>query len=113
VGWVLLAVVLAYGTQELTRLVVGDPGSPFTAAAVVGAAGQLYQRWSGRTPVLFVVPGLFQLTPGFLGTRTILQRLLEPVSKPAENFADVLVVALQLVIGLFVGALLFRTRPKR
>lgn len=113
VGWVLTAVVLAYGTQELTRLVVGDPGSPFTAALVVGAGGELYRRWSGRTPVLFVVPGLFQLTPGFLGTRTILQRLLDPVAKPAENFADVLVVALQLVIGLFVGALLFRPRAPR
>ncbi len=108
VGWVFTAILLAYGTQELTKLVVGEAGSPFTAAFALGVAGQLYQRVSGRsTQALFVVPGLLQLTPGFLGTRVVLTRLVD-ATQPGPVFIDVLLITLQLVTGLFVAGILLR-----
>jgi uncharacterized membrane protein YjjP (DUF1212 family) len=110
-GWVILAVLLAYGTQEFTKLFVGHEGSPFTAAFVIGVAGQIYGRKSGRMPVIFTVPGLLQLVPGFLGTQAVLKLLLGQTSAPAATFSGVFFVALQIVTGLLVSELLFRRRP--
>lgn len=111
-GWVMAAVLLTYTTQELTKLVVGEPGSPFTAAFVLGVAGQLYHRLTGNIAALFIVPGMLQLTPGFLGTRTILQRLLDPNTSSTATFTDVMFVALQIVTGLFAAGILARKRTQ-
>lgn len=111
--WVMTAVMLTFTTQELTKLVVGESGSPFTAAFVLGIAGQLYQRLTGSIAAVFIVPGMLQLTPGFLGTRTILQRLLDPETSSTATFTDVMFVALQIVTGLFAAGLLVRRRPQR
>lgn len=55
-----------------------------------------------------VVPGLLQLAPGFLGTKTVLHLLYGQSTDQSGAFFEVFVVALQLVIGLLVAALLFR-----
>ncbi|WP_244224707.1 threonine/serine ThrE exporter family protein [Corallococcus sicarius] len=98
--WIVGAVLLAFGTQELTKLLFGGRGSPLLASFVLGIAGLLYARWPGRTATTVIMPGLLQLAPGFLGTQVIVALLQPGVPASGERFFDVLLVAAQLVLGL-------------
>ena len=114
VGWMIAAVVIAYGTQELTKLWVGGRGSPFIAAFVLGAAAHLHRRWSGRSMATMIVPGLLQLAPGFVGTQASMVLLRHGTGGGEATFFDVMLVALQLGTGLLIADLLFRRRaPER
>jgi uncharacterized membrane protein YjjB (DUF3815 family) len=109
-GWMIAATVIAYGTQELSKLWAGGRGSPFVAAFVLGAVAHLHRRWSGRSVATMIIPGLLQLAPGFLGTE-VSMRLLQHRAGTA-SFFDVMLVALQLGSGLLIADLLFgRRRP--
>ena len=108
--WILAAVLIAYCSQELTKLVLGPSGSPFAAAFVLGVAAQLHARSSGHLVGAMLVPGLLQLAPGFLGTRAVLGLLAGRSSDQPAVFLDVFLIALQLATGLLVASLLFRRR---
>ncbi len=113
-GWVVAAVVIAYGSQELTKIWFGPRGSPFIAAFVLGAAAHLHRRWSGRSMATMIVPGLLQLAPGFLGTEASFKLLRHGATASDATFFDVMLVALQLGTGLLIAELLFRRRaPER
>ncbi|WP_164021669.1 threonine/serine ThrE exporter family protein [Pyxidicoccus trucidator] len=103
--WIVGAVMLAFGTQELTKLLVGGRGSPILAAFVLGVAGLLYARRPGRAATTIIMPGLLQLAPGFLGTQAVLALLQPGTSATPERFFDVLLVAAQLVMGLVFASL--------
>ena len=114
VGWMVAAVVIAYGAQELTKLPFGPHGSPFIAAFVLGAVAHLHRRWSGRSMATMIVPGLLQLAPGFLGTEASFKLLRHGAGAGDATFFDVMLVALQLGTGLLLAELLFRRRaPER
>jgi len=100
---------LAFGTQELTKAWLGDPGSPFLAAFVLGAAAYLYARLPGGFAPVVMVPGLLQLAPGFLGTRAVFH-LLEGQPVPGQDFFAVLLTCLQLGMGLLLAGMIFRRR---
>jgi uncharacterized membrane protein YjjP (DUF1212 family) len=109
---IVVAALLGYGTQELSKLLFGADGAPMLSAFVLGAAAYLHARLTGRSTPVMIVPGLLQLAPGFLGTRVILH-LLRPQESAvgaADGFLQVFVIALQLGIGLLVADLLFRRR---
>lgn len=113
VGWIVLATVIAFGAQELTRLVHGEQGAPIVVAFVLGCAAYVYARRPGRVPFTMLVPGMLQLAPGFLGTKATFRMLtLGDVSSPASYF-DVIILALQLGIGILVAGLLFKRRSRR
>ncbi len=113
-GWMVAAVVIAYGAQELTKIWFGAHGSPFIAAFVLGAAAHLHRRWSGRSVATMVVPGLLQLAPGFMGTKASFKLLQHGAAASDATFFDVMLVALQLGTGLLIAELLFRRRaPER
>jgi uncharacterized membrane protein YjjP (DUF1212 family) len=107
--WIAGAALLAFGTQEATRLLVGGHGSPLLSALVVGLAAQAYGRLTGKVPATIVIAGLLQLVPGFLGTQPVLDLLsgnhLAPAPEQARLFAAAM-TALQLGIGLFLAELL-------
>ncbi|RKG51064.1 hypothetical protein D7X30_36630 [Corallococcus sp. AB011P] len=98
VAWIVGGVLLAYGTQVLTKMLLGDRGSPLLSAFVLGVAGLLYGRGRDRMPMTVIMPGMLQLTPGFIGTEAIVA-LLGAGAEDARLF-NVLLVALQLVLGL-------------
>lgn len=108
--WIVGAVLLAFGTQELTKLLVGGRGSPLVSAFVLGIAGLLYARLPGRTATTLIMPGLLQLAPGFIGTQVILALLHPRAASSGESFFDVLLVAAQLVLGLIFAAAIVRPR---
>ncbi|NBD11390.1 threonine/serine exporter family protein [Corallococcus silvisoli] len=101
VGWIVGAVLLAYGTQAMAKALLGDRGSPLLAAFVLGVVGLLYGRRKDRMPMTLIMPGLLQLAPGFVGTQAIVA-LLGVTSAGASDarLFNVLLVALQLVLGL-------------
>jgi uncharacterized membrane protein YjjP (DUF1212 family) len=110
VPWIAGAALLAFGTQELTRLLFGGHGSPLLTALAVGLAAQIYGRITGKVPATIVIAGLLQLVPGFLGTQPVLDLLAgghELAPGPTQaRFFIVFTTALQLVIGLFLAELL-------
>lgn len=109
--WIIGAALLAYGTQELTKVFFGDTGAPLACALVLGAAAYLQARLPGHVPATVLVPGLLQLAPGFLGTESVLH-LLQGRGGGDWTFFRVLLVALQLVTGLIVASVLFHRRPR-
>jgi uncharacterized membrane protein YjjP (DUF1212 family) len=113
VGWIVLATVIAFGAQELTRLALGDRGAPIAVAFVLGCAAYLYARRPGRVPFTMLVPGLLQLAPGFLGTKATFKMLTLGESSSDANFFEVIVLALQLGIGILVAGLLLKHRARR
>jgi uncharacterized membrane protein YjjB (DUF3815 family) len=92
-------VLLAWGTQAMAKLLLGDRGSPLVAAFVLGVVGLLYGRGKGRMPMTVILPGLLQLAPGFIGTEALVALLGVEGAEDARLF-NVLLVALQLVLGL-------------
>jgi uncharacterized membrane protein YjjB (DUF3815 family) len=106
--WIVAAVLLAWGTQEATKLVGAGHGSPFVAAFLLAVAGSLYGRLPGKIPATVVFPAMMQLAPGFLGTRAVLTSLQPDAVATPETLVDMLVVAVQLVLGLIVGAAISR-----
>ncbi|RKH49296.1 hypothetical protein D7Y23_17475, partial [Corallococcus sp. AB050B] len=92
-------VLLAYGTQAAAKWVLGERGSPLVAAFVLGVAGLLYGRGKDRMPMTVILPGLLQLAPGFIGAEALVALLGMGGAEDARLF-NVLLVALQLVLGL-------------
>lgn len=106
IPWIVGAVLLAWGVQELTKAVLGEKGSPLFTAFILGVAGQLYGRLPDRLPSTIIYPGLLQLAPGFIGTRAILAFLgVKGQGDDARAF-DLFLVALQLVMGLLFAFML-------
>ncbi|MHA7633446.1 threonine/serine exporter family protein [Corallococcus sp. M7] len=99
--WIVGGVLLAYGTQVVAKLLLGDRGSPLLAAFVLGVAGLLYGRGRDRMPMTVIMPGMLQLAPGFIGTEAIVALLGEGTAGAEDaRLFNVLLVALQLVLGL-------------
>jgi uncharacterized membrane protein YjjB (DUF3815 family) len=114
VVWVVGAVVLAFGVQELTRLSVGSRGAPTVAAFVLAVAAYLQARIPGHIAFTMIVPGLLQLAPGFLGTEATFSLLtMGQATRSGSSFFDVIVLAVQLGIGILAAGLLFRKRKPR
>ncbi|MCE9673385.1 threonine/serine exporter family protein [Myxococcus stipitatus] len=104
--WIVGAVLLAWGVQELTKSVMGDKGSPLVSAFVLGVAGQLYGRLPDRQSATLIYPGLLQLAPGFVGTRVMLSLMGAPGTDAPARASEVFLVALQLVMGLVFAFML-------
>lgn len=105
------AALLAYGAQVLSKYVLeNEEGAPVFAAFILGAVAHLYARVSGHVPATMVVPGLLQLAPGFMGTENVIEALGKHIG--AGTF-EVLLVAVQLVLGLVAASVLFGKRRDR
>jgi uncharacterized membrane protein YjjB (DUF3815 family) len=112
-GFVMLGVLVAWGAQEVTKVMMGPSGAPMFSALVLAAVAQLQSRVTGRAPALVIVPGLLQLTPGFLGTESVLHALHPGDTPHAGAGTSVPMVAMQVVTGLVTGNVLFRQRRER
>jgi uncharacterized membrane protein YjjP (DUF1212 family) len=108
--WIVGAATLAYGVQELTKMLLGGHGSPLAAAFVLGVAGLGYARLPGRAAGTVLFPGLLQLAPGFIGIEAVVTLLGERAG--GERFFDVLMTALQLVTGLLLAEALLARRER-
>jgi uncharacterized membrane protein YjjB (DUF3815 family) len=109
--WIVASVILAWATLELTKVQAGGRGGPFVTALVLGIAAMLYGRLPGKNAITVLFPGLLQIAPGFLGTRAVMAALRSSSAGGAtESFFDVLIVAVQLVLGILVASVVVRGR---
>jgi uncharacterized membrane protein YjjP (DUF1212 family)/uncharacterized membrane protein YjjB (DUF3815 family) len=109
---IVAAVLFAWGVSSATKAAVGGQGGPFVAAFAAAVAGGLYARLPGRVAGTVIFPAVLQLVPTFLGTQTVLSSLRPGApAAGATTFVDVLLVAVQLALGLLVGAFVARPRP--
>ena len=113
VVWIVGAVVLAFGTQELTKAYFGGRGAPVVAAFMLGSAAYLQARIPGHVAFTVIVPGLLQLAPGFLGTEATFKMLTFDGGSTEASFFGVNVLAAQLGIGILASSLLLRKRRPR
>jgi uncharacterized membrane protein YjjP (DUF1212 family)/uncharacterized membrane protein YjjB (DUF3815 family) len=113
VVWIVAAAVLAFGTQELTRVIFGGRGAPIIAAFILGSAAYLQARIPGHIPFTVLVPGLLQLAPGFLGTQATFKMVTFGSSANDASFFGVIVLAFQLGTGILASSMLFRKRHSR
>jgi uncharacterized membrane protein YjjP (DUF1212 family) len=108
--WIVAAVLLAWGAQSATKVVLGGQGSPFVSAFVVAVAGSLYGRLPHKVTATFVFPALAQLVPGFLGTQAVLSALRPGGAADRATSFDLLLHIAQLGLGLLVGTAVMRRR---
>jgi uncharacterized membrane protein YjjP (DUF1212 family) len=113
IPWIVLSTVIAFGAEALTRMVFGPSGAPLLASFVLGSAAYLYARLPGKVAITMILPGLRQITPGFLGTRATFELLTAGKSTSTASFFDVILLALQLAIGITVAGLVFMRRSRR
>jgi len=112
--WMIVGVLVAFGSHEVTKLVFPPDGSPFLATFLLTAVAIVQYRLGGRLPAVLIIPGFLQIAPGFLGSESVLA-LLRPGAHHAstDTFFYVMLLALQLVTGVLVAEAMFSWRGPR
>ena len=82
-------------------------GSAFLATFLLAAVSIVQYRLGGRLPAILLIPGILQLSPGFLGTKTVFALLRPGANASSDTIFHVLLLALQLVSGLLVAEAAF------
>jgi uncharacterized membrane protein YjjB (DUF3815 family) len=104
------ATVLALAANAVGAELVGAQAGVFVATLAVGLAGGLIGSAFRRSPLVFIVPGVFMLVPGSAGFDSILQLLdNETVSGVTAAF-DTFVTATSIAYGLMVSAVILPGR---
>ncbi len=112
--WMVAGVIVAFGSHQLTKLLFPPDGSAFLATFLLGTVAIVQYRLGGRLPAVLLIPGFLQIAPGFLGTESVLALLRPGVHHRADNtFFQVMLLALQLVIGVLVAEATFGWRGPR
>jgi uncharacterized membrane protein YjjP (DUF1212 family) len=107
------ATVLALSTNEIGGELVGDQAAVFVAALTVGLAGGLVGLLLRRSPLVFIVPGVFMLVPGSAGFNSILQLLTNQTVSGITAGFDTFVTAMSIAYGLIVSASLVPGNHRR
>jgi uncharacterized membrane protein YjjB (DUF3815 family) len=111
-AWVVGGIWLAYGSQEFAEIHLAGHAAPLLSAFLLGVGALLQNRFTGRSPAVVFVPGLLQMTPGFLGTTAVL-RMLAGVPKHEDSFSQVMLLAAQLALGFLLAHVIVRPRRVR
>lgn len=108
-GLAFLSDGVVWGVSQATR---GLPGfhAAFLAAMALSVAANVYARVSKRPSQLFLLPGLLLLVPGAFGFRSLDALLRGDYTAGAVQFADMLLTAGALVMGLLVANVVMPSR---
>jgi len=103
VGWISIAVVLAFlGARSGTQL-LGPELGVFLGALAVGVGSYLYARKLHRPASIPLVPGIIMLVPGSFGFRSLDSLLAHDVLSGMETAFTMTLVAVALVTGLLMS----------
>ncbi|MFT3837738.1 MAG: threonine/serine exporter family protein [Myxococcaceae bacterium] len=97
-----VAGAMTWGMSQATRHLNGAHAA-FLAALVLAVGANLYARFTSKPAQLFLLPGLLILVPGALSFRSLDALLRGDYLAGANQFADVLVTAGALAMGLLVA----------
>lgn len=102
----LVMVPAGAGSFVLARVLTAELGADLgvcATSAIIGVAGNLYQRFQNRPASTVIFPGLLMLVPGTLGYRSFELFLIEDTVTGTQTAFRVLVTALALVAGLLLS----------
>jgi len=108
-GLALLSDGVVWGASQATRSLPGFHAA-FLAAMALSVAANVYARVSKRPSQLFLLPGLLLLVPGAFGFRSLDALLRGDYTAGAVQFADMLLTAGALVMGLLVANVVMPSR---
>jgi uncharacterized membrane protein YjjB (DUF3815 family) len=100
---------LVWLLSAATRGLSGSQGV-FATSLLLAVAANLYARRTQRPALLFLMPGMLLLVPGALSFRSLEALLRGDYAAGATQFADVLLIAGALVMGLLVASVVVPPR---
>jgi uncharacterized membrane protein YjjP (DUF1212 family) len=99
---VLATVVLALASARLGAWLTDPTLGVAIASLCVGLAGNAFERITHRAAALVLIPGVMVLVPGALGLRGVYD-FMRTAEGGMEVFANVLIIAAGIVVGLAVA----------
>jgi uncharacterized membrane protein YjjP (DUF1212 family) len=110
-AWVMCtATVLALVANKAGASLLGHEAGVFGAALAVGIAGGLLGFYGRRSPLVFIVPGVFMLVPGSVGFSSALQLLANQTVSGITTAFDTFVTAISIAYGLMIAAMVLPRR---
>jgi uncharacterized membrane protein YjjP (DUF1212 family) len=104
------ATVLALTANHVGEVLLGKQAGVFGAALAVGVAGELVGAYRRRSPLVFIVPGVFMLVPGSAGFNSALQLLSNQTVTGITTAFDTFVTAISIAYGLMIATLVLPRR---
>jgi len=104
--WIVMACLLAWGGGSLGGIVDSPVLGAFGGALILGIAGNLFARFSGRPGSIVQLPGLLLLVPGAIGMRGLSALVGQDVITGIESAFLAAMVAIALATGLILASAL-------
>lgn len=106
--WMLLALLVAFGTQQLAAQWFGDRGTGFFGMLVATPLGYLIQlRFKGPPAMVTFLPCFWLLVPGALGLLSV-TRMLSDRDAGIEGLTTTIFVFTSTAVGTLVGASIYK-----
>lgn len=114
VPWILVVLIIAYGAQRLSALVVPDELSAFFGALAMTPAVHAISRWRRGLPqMLLFLPAFLLLVPGAAGFIGVTELVGADRSVGAQAFQNTLVTVIAITLGVLIGSILMSPRRRR
>jgi uncharacterized membrane protein YjjP (DUF1212 family) len=107
------ASVLAVVANRVGADLLGRQAGVFAAALAVGVAGELVAAYRRRSPLVFIVPGVFMLVPGSVGFNSALQLVANQTVSGITTAFDTFVTAISIAYGLMIATIVLPDRFTR
>ncbi|RXZ49823.1 threonine/serine ThrE exporter family protein [Agromyces binzhouensis] len=107
-GWVILALVVAYGAQQLGAVLLGAPVSGFFGALVVTPLVLWIEDLPRGVPSqIAFLPAFWVLVPGAAGLIGLTEGAVEE-SAGIDDVAAAFVTVMSIALGVFIGSAIYR-----
>jgi uncharacterized membrane protein YjjP (DUF1212 family) len=100
------ATLLALLANLAGTALLGKQAGVFGAAFVVGIAGGLLGGHMRRSPLVFIVPGVFMLVPGSASFNTAVELLSKHAISGVTAAVDTMITAISIAYGLMISAVI-------
>lgn len=114
--WMLLVLVLAFGAQRLSAVLIGEQFSQFSGffgTLVATPLGYLIQlKFKGPPPMVTFLPSFWLLVPGALGLLSVKQ-MLSDTTTGMEGLISTVFIFASIAIGTLLGASLYKFLTER
>jgi uncharacterized membrane protein YjjP (DUF1212 family) len=112
--WILLVLIVAYGVQRLTAMVVPDALSAFFGALAMTPLVNLLSRWRRELPdMLLFLPAFLLLVPGAAGFIGVTGIVGADETVGFEAFETTLLTVIAITLGVLIGSMVVRSPGRR
>jgi uncharacterized membrane protein YjjP (DUF1212 family) len=108
--WMLLAALIAWATSFIGSAISAPVVGAFAGALMIGLAGNVFVRATGRPGSIIHIPGLILLVPGSIGLRSLATLLENDVVSGIETALLTAMIAVALTTGMIVSSTLVPPR---